>query len=50
MGLFTGTSLKVGDLAPDFTLRDQNGRSVKLSALRPRRVVLYFFPKADTPG
>jgi peroxiredoxin Q/BCP len=50
MGLFSGTSLKPGDEAPDFTLRDQNGRSVTLSALRGSRVVLYFFPKADTPG
>ena len=50
MGLFTGTSLKPGDAAPDFTLRDQNGKDVKLSKLRGRRVVLYFFPKADTPG
>ena len=50
MGLFTGTALKPGDAAPDFTLRDQNGRDVKLSKLLGRRVVLYFFPKADTPG
>ncbi len=50
MGLFSGTALTQGDEAPDFTLKDQNGRNVALSALRGRRVVLYFFPKADTPG
>ena len=50
MGLFSGTTLKPGDKAPDFTLKDQNGKTVTLSALRGKRVVLYFFPKADTPG
>lgn len=50
MGLFSGTTLSPGDAAPDFTLSDQNGSSVTLSALRGSRVVLYFFPKADTPG
>ena len=49
MALF-GTSLKPGDAAPDFTLKDQNGKDVKLAGLRGKRVVLYFFPKADTPG
>jgi thioredoxin-dependent peroxiredoxin len=42
--------LDVGDLAPDFTLPDQNGQPVKLSELRGQNVVLYFYPKADTPG
>ena len=42
--------LKVGDLAPDFSTTDQNGRSVKLRDLRGKKVVLWFFPKADTPG
>jgi peroxiredoxin Q/BCP len=50
MGLFSGTDLKPGDPAPDFSLSDQNGRSVALSSLRGKRVVLYFYPKADTPG
>ncbi len=50
MALFSGTSLKPGDPAPDFTLKDQSGKDVKLAALRGKRVVLYFFPKADTPG
>jgi thioredoxin-dependent peroxiredoxin len=42
--------LKQGDKAPDFTARDQNGNVVKLSDLRGQRVVLYFYPKDDTPG
>jgi thioredoxin-dependent peroxiredoxin len=39
-----------GQEAPDFTLPDQNGNEVTLSELRGETVVLYFFPKADTPG
>ena len=39
-----------GDLAPDFTLPDQAGTPVSLSGLRGQTVVLYFYPKADTPG
>jgi peroxiredoxin Q/BCP len=39
-----------GDIAPDFTLPDQDGNPVSLSGLRGRSVVLYFYPKADTPG
>ncbi len=39
-----------GDAAPDFELPDQDGAPVRLSALRGRRVVVYFYPKADTPG
>jgi peroxiredoxin Q/BCP len=39
-----------GDLAPDFTLPDQSGSPVTLSAMRGKNVVLYFYPKADTPG
>lgn len=50
MGLFSGTTLKLGDKAPLFTLKDQNGKSVSLASLKGRRVVLYFFPKADTAG
>src|SRR5581483_10919206 len=42
--------LNPGDQAPDFTLPDQNGNPVTLSELRGKRVVLYFYPKADTPG
>ena len=40
----------VGTEAPDFELSDQDGNAVKLSDLRGRKVVLYFYPKADTPG
>jgi peroxiredoxin Q/BCP len=39
-----------GDLAPDFELPDENGRRVRLSDFRGRRVVLYFYPKDDTKG
>ena len=39
-----------GDPAPDFELPDQDGRPLKLSDLRGQRVVVYFYPKADTPG
>jgi peroxiredoxin Q/BCP len=42
--------LSPGDPAPDFTLPDQQGNEVSLSALRGQTVVLYFYPKADTPG
>src|ERR1700751_5108342 len=42
--------LEKGDTAPDFTLSDPHGNPVKLSDLRGRTVVLYFYPKADTPG
>jgi peroxiredoxin Q/BCP len=38
------------DVAPEFTLEDQNGDSVSLSDFRGRKVVLYFYPKDDTPG
>jgi peroxiredoxin Q/BCP len=43
-------ALTPGDPAPDFTLPDQTGAPVTLSDLRGRPVVLYFYPKADTPG
>ncbi|HEY7892457.1 MAG TPA: thioredoxin-dependent thiol peroxidase [Solirubrobacteraceae bacterium] len=39
-----------GKSAPDFQLPDQDGRPLKLSELRGQTVVLYFYPKADTPG
>ena len=42
--------LQPGTLAPDFTLTDKDGYSVTLSELRGRRVVLYFYPKDNTPG
>ena len=40
----------VGQSAPDFELPDQNGEPVRLSDQRGQRIVLYFYPKADTPG
>ena len=43
-------TLQIGNQAPDFTLSDQHGNPVSLSGLRGRTVVLYFYPKADTPG
>jgi peroxiredoxin Q/BCP len=43
-------ALKAGDPAPDFALEDQHGNTVKLSDLRGKEVILYFFPRADTPG
>ncbi len=42
--------LSEGDAAPDFTLPRDGGGTVTLSALRPGKVVLYFYPKDDTPG
>lgn len=43
-------SLKIGDKAPDFTLLDKNGNSVSLSQFLGKKVVLYFYPKDNTPG
>ncbi len=43
-------SLVIGEKAPDFTLPDQDGKLVKLSSLKGQRVVIYFYPKDDTPG
>lgn len=42
--------LNVGDTAPEFAVPDQSGKVVKLSDLRGKNVVLWFYPKADTPG
>ena len=42
--------ISAGQTAPDFTLPRDGGTSVTLSALRPAKVVLYFYPKDDTPG
>jgi peroxiredoxin Q/BCP len=42
--------LEAGDAAPDFTLPDQDGEELTLSNLRGETVVLYFYPRADTPG
>jgi thioredoxin-dependent peroxiredoxin len=43
-------ALKAGDPAPAFSLSDQDGKIVKLSGFRGRKVLLYFYPAADTPG
>jgi thioredoxin-dependent peroxiredoxin len=42
--------LEPGDQAPDFTLLDQDGEEVSLAGFRGRNVLVYFYPKADTPG
>jgi thioredoxin-dependent peroxiredoxin len=42
--------LKAGDKAPAFRLSDQSSKTVKLSDFKGRRVLVYFYPKADTPG
>jgi thioredoxin-dependent peroxiredoxin len=42
--------IKEGSPAPDFTLQADDGSTVKLSALKGKKVVLYFYPKDDTPG
>jgi peroxiredoxin Q/BCP len=42
--------LKAGVAAPDFALPDQNGNEVSLSSLKGETIVLYFYPRADTPG
>ena len=42
--------MKVGQKAPDFSVKDDAGKTVKLSDLKGKKVVLYFYPKDDTPG
>jgi thioredoxin-dependent peroxiredoxin len=42
--------LKVGDTAPDFTATTHEGKELKLSSLRGHKVLLWFYPKADTSG
>lgn len=46
----TAARLSVGDTAPDFTLPDADGTPVSLAGYRGRRVVVYFYPAAGTPG
>jgi peroxiredoxin Q/BCP len=43
-------TLKPGDPAPEFSLSDQDGNTRTLKSLRGRKVLVYFYPKADTPG
>jgi thioredoxin-dependent peroxiredoxin len=45
-----GVVLKEGDKAPTFSLLDQSGKPVKLGDFKGRKVLVYFYPKADTPG
>ena len=45
-----GQMLQPGDEAPDFEVTDHNGNRVHLRDLRGQKVVLWFYPKADTPG
>jgi len=42
--------LNIGDPAPDFALADQEGNTVKLSDFKGKKLLVYFYPKADTPG
>lgn len=42
--------MEVGDKAPDFSLPDQHGKTVSLKNFKGKQVVLYFYPKDDTPG
>jgi peroxiredoxin Q/BCP len=50
--LFSGNEalMNINDKAPEFTLQDENGKEVSLKSLRGKVVVLYFYPRADTPG
>jgi peroxiredoxin Q/BCP len=42
--------LKIGDKAPEFTLKSDTGKELSLKDFRGKRVVMFFFPKANTPG
>ncbi len=44
------TTLKVGDKAPDFTAKDSEGNNIKLIDYKGKKLVLFFYPKASTPG
>ena len=50
LGQGRGKMLNVGDTAPDFEVPDHTGKTRKLSDYKEKTVVLWFFPKADTPG
>lgn len=42
--------LKEGDIAPNFSIKNQDGKEVKLSDFRGAKIVLFFYPKDNTPG
>jgi len=42
--------MNIHDKAPDFTLQDENGKQVSLKELRGKVVILFFYPRANTPG
>ena len=42
--------LKTGDIAPEFTATTHEGQALSLSSLRGRKILLWFYPKASTPG
>jgi len=44
------THLNIGDKAPDFTAKDQDGNTIKLNDYKGKKLVLFFYPKASTPG
>ena len=44
------TNLKVGDKAPDFEAKDQDGQTISLTDYKGKKLVLFFYPKASTPG
>jgi len=48
--IYAQTKLKAGDKAPDFTGKDQNGKTISLSQYKGKKVVLYFYPKDFTSG
>jgi peroxiredoxin Q/BCP len=50
MGFSGGRMLEVGDVAPDFAVSDHTGKTRRLSDFGGKTVVLWFYPKADTPG
>jgi thioredoxin-dependent peroxiredoxin len=50
LGRYGEIAMQLNDKAPEFTLPDENGNPVSLKQFRGKPVVLFFFPKADTPG
>jgi peroxiredoxin Q/BCP len=44
------SALKTGDKAPGFTAKDQNGKDISLADYKGKNIILYFYPKDDTPG